>query len=270
MSNIIAPNNGSEIALQEKIFKWDFQKSVEKTAPKIAKWKALTVDIARELYLAREYLNNQTGQRKDPSAPDYIRFTWNDYCEHIGVPRSTANNWLRAFVPAELSDDGENKLYSAEELRQLNAANGPAEAAAQEERIASFLKTGKRPDGWTRADEKELSNRMAAKRAKEVAAVWCGRRLKVQPRRDFFAEIMEHGEDLRKFRLETAEQTDLQMQTFDAIDDYLRSFSTMTSRLQAAYNLSIKLKDTVNYYAELDLQASQARASALEAKAVAE
>ena len=168
----------------------------------------------------------------------------------VKVKTYTANNWLRAFVPAELSDDGENKLYSAEELRQLNAANGPAEAAAQEERIASFLKTGKRPDGWTRADEKELSNRMAAKRAKEVAAVWCGRRLKVQPRRDFFAEIMEHGEDLRKFRLETAEQTDLQMQTFDAIDDYLRSFSNMTTRLQAAYNLSVKLKATVNYYAE--------------------
>lgn len=270
MSNIIAPNNGGEIALKEKIFKWDFQKSVEKMAPKIAKWKALTVDIARELYLAREYLNNQTGQRKDPSAADYIRFTWNDYCEHIGVPRSTANNWLRAFVPAEVSETGKDMLYSSEELKELAAANEPAQTAAQEERIAYFLKNGKRPEGWTRADEKELAGRLAAKRAKEVAAVWSGRRLKVQPRRDFFAEIMEHGEDLKKFRLETPEQTDLQMRTFDVIDDYLRSFSDMTVRLQAAYNLSIKLKDTVNYYAELDLQASQVKAGALEAEADAE
>ena len=60
------------------------------------------------------------------------------------------------------------------------------------------------------------------------------------------------------------------MRTFDVIDDYLRSFSDMTVRLQAAYNLSIKLKDTVNYYAELDLQASQVKAGALEAEADAE
>ena len=59
----------------------------------------------RDIYMAREYLNNQLGQRKDPNATDYIWYTWNDFCETFGLARQTVNSWLRKFVPAELSED---------------------------------------------------------------------------------------------------------------------------------------------------------------------
>ena len=52
--NKIAPNNASnEIELKEKVFKWNFEKSVAKIRPKVEKWKTLTLEIAQELYLAR-------------------------------------------------------------------------------------------------------------------------------------------------------------------------------------------------------------------------
>ncbi|EMB19916.1 hypothetical protein HMPREF9733_02595, partial [Treponema denticola SP33] len=38
----------------------------------------------------------------------------------------------------------------------------------------------------------------------------------------------------------------------------LHSFDSMNERLTAAYNLSVKLKDIVNYYAELDIQNAEA------------
>jgi hypothetical protein len=65
--------------------------------------------LLRELYKARRYLNNQQGQRKDPDAPDYIRFTWNDFCEEKGITRQTANSWLRKFIPAEESASGQDE-----------------------------------------------------------------------------------------------------------------------------------------------------------------
>ncbi|MCL1812246.1 MAG: hypothetical protein FWG29_01850 [Treponema sp.] len=67
----------------------------------------------RELYIAREKLNMQKGQRKDPDAADYTRYTWNDLCKEIGITRQTANDWLRNFIPAELSEDGKDHLIGA-------------------------------------------------------------------------------------------------------------------------------------------------------------
>jgi len=68
--------------------------------------KRLFMSLVRELYFARKYLNEQTGQRKDPDAADYIQHTWNDFCEEVGMSRQTANRWLKGFVPAEEAEDG--------------------------------------------------------------------------------------------------------------------------------------------------------------------
>ena len=257
--NKIAPNNASkEIELKEKVFKWNFEKSVAKIRPKVEKWKTLTLEIAQELYLARENLNGQIGQRKDPLADNYLEFTWADYCEAIGISKRIANDWLKVFIPSALSETGEAYLMTPEEMKAVNAERQKEEADAREARIAKFLKTGKRGEGWTNADDRELNARLAVKRAKEVANLWRDNKLKVEPRRDFFAEIMNHGEDLKKFSLKTPAQNAMQLKVFDSIDSYLHSFDSMTERLTAAYNLSVKLKDIVNYYAELDIQNAEA------------
>lgn len=108
----------NKIEVKAKIFQWDFETSVAKIKPKVENWKALTVEIAEELYIAREYLNGQIGQRKDPTAADYIQFTWSDYCDAIGVSKRTASSWLSAFVPADRSDTGEAYLMSPEEKKR--------------------------------------------------------------------------------------------------------------------------------------------------------
>lgn len=76
----------------------------------------LQTEICRELYFARKMLNGQKGQRKDPAADDYIRFTWADFCEYIGISRSVANNRLKNFIPAELSESGKDILTNVKQL----------------------------------------------------------------------------------------------------------------------------------------------------------
>ena len=257
--NKIAPNNASkEIELKEKVFKWNFEKSVAKIRPKVEKWKTLTLEIAQELYLARENLNGRIGQRKDPLADNYLEFTWADYCEAIGISKRIANDWLKVFIPSERSETGVAYLMTPEEIKAINAERQKEETDAREARIAKFLKTGKRGEDWTNADDRELNARLAVKRAKEVAETWQFSKFKVEPRRDFFAEIITHGEDLKKFRLETDEQNAMQLKVFDSIDSYILSFKSMKDRLTAAYNLSVKLKEVTNYYAELELQKMEA------------
>ena len=70
----------------------------------------MAIYVFRALYIAREFLNNQKGQRKDRTAEDYIAYTWNDYCQEIGASRHTVNNWLKNFTPAELSEDGKDHV----------------------------------------------------------------------------------------------------------------------------------------------------------------
>lgn len=238
----------------EKIFKWNFEQSVTKIKPQVEQWKSLTVEIAEELYIAREYLNGQIGQKSDPSATDYIEFSWADYCDAIGISKRTANNWLASFVPAYRSETGTAYLMTPEEKGVLSAEKTKRANEEREKRLAEYKRTGLIPEGWTSADAAEFNLREKAERHSEVVNVWKENKLRIKPRRDYFAEILEHSEDLKKFPLQTAEQNQIQLDVFDSLDAYLHSFKTSNERLKAAYNLSIKLKEVVNYYAELDAQ----------------
>ncbi|MEL3903746.1 MAG: hypothetical protein P1P63_01315 [Treponemataceae bacterium] len=257
--NKIAPQEANEIALKTKVFKWNFEKSVSKIKPKVQKWMTLTKEIAEELYLAREYLNGQIGQRKDPLADNYIEFTWADYCEAVGISKRIANDWLKAYIPAERSETGEAYLMSPEEMKAVNAEKAKLKFEKSEIRIAKFLKTNIRPDGWTRADDAEVALRKAAERTKEVIDLWQKNKLKVEPRRDYFAEIASRSGDLKKYAFDNPSHNAIQLKVFDSIDEYLRSFDNLNNRLTAAYNLSVKLKEMVNYYAELDIQANETK-----------
>ncbi|MEL3908040.1 MAG: hypothetical protein P1P64_03365 [Treponemataceae bacterium] len=257
--NKIAPAN--EIEVKTKIFTWNFEKSVAKIKPKVESWKSLTVEIAEELYIAREHLNGQIGQRKDPTADDYIEFTWTDYCDAIGISRRTANNWLTAFIPADQSETGEAYLMSQEELKAIRAEQAEAQFNAREARLAHFFKTGIRTDDWTPADETELTLRLEAERLSEVKKLWQeDQAKKIKPSRDYFAELIDGSDDLRKFAFKKSEHNATQLKIFDTVDTYLRSFVEPQDRLTAAYNLSVKLKEMTNYYAELDVRASETKA----------
>jgi len=77
---------------------WDYETSIEKVKSIVYKWKNLTFEILRELWIAREVLSKHGGDRK---SEEYQRdicptdFTWEKYCQDIGIEKRTANRWLR-------------------------------------------------------------------------------------------------------------------------------------------------------------------------------
>ena len=73
---------------------WDYKESVSKVKQVIYKWKNLTVDLASELYIAREVLSNP-GSRTDLKENQ----TWSNYCKEIGTERMTIHRWLNNYFP---------------------------------------------------------------------------------------------------------------------------------------------------------------------------
>jgi len=81
---------------------WDYEESVKRIKGNLYKWKNLTIEIAQELWIAREKLRTQ-GQRTDLTSGKNTR-SWTDYCKEIGSERRTVNNWLNRFFPPELPE----------------------------------------------------------------------------------------------------------------------------------------------------------------------
>lgn len=89
---------------------WNYGESVEKVKQQVYKWKNLTIELATELYIAREKLSMKSSQSSE----------WGKYCDDIGVDRSTIHRWLeRYFTPKSLphvaNATGENEWYTPEE-----------------------------------------------------------------------------------------------------------------------------------------------------------
>ena len=136
---------------------WDFDKSVDVMATRMRTWKSLTAEILSELYVAREVL----------SKPHSNNSGWADYCKAIGVPKSTANKWLRRASMAQVSHaeahdypkaifTGENKWYTPTE--SIEAARDvlgefdldPASSAAAQRQVQATEFFDKNDDGLTR------------------------------------------------------------------------------------------------------------------------
>lgn len=84
---------------------WDYAESVKKVKGFIYKWKNLTIEIAQELWIAREKLRSQ-GARTDlqPRNESFEVKTWTQYCEDTGSCKEVVNRWLRRFFPPELPE----------------------------------------------------------------------------------------------------------------------------------------------------------------------
>ncbi len=73
---------------------WDYNESVARVQPLIFKWKALSVEIANELWIAREKLSKEG---KPVLTGIFVPVTWASYCESIGLEKRTANRWLASI-----------------------------------------------------------------------------------------------------------------------------------------------------------------------------
>ena len=73
---------------------WNYDEAVERTRPKVTAWSQATMELFRELYIAREALSRRGGAR-DPNQP-----TWTDFCADIK---------LSVFMPSSCLLTGINR-----------------------------------------------------------------------------------------------------------------------------------------------------------------
>jgi len=74
--------------------KWDYEESVKKVGKLIYKWKNLTLEIAQELWIAREMLSHsgrppifkKTGANAPVRTLGQMSRSWDNYCDGTNVP----------------------------------------------------------------------------------------------------------------------------------------------------------------------------------------
>ena len=220
---------------------WNYQEAVERTRPKVTAWSQATMELFRELYIAREALSRRGGTR-DPNQP-----TWPDFCADIGYTRQAINAKLKYFVPAELSEDGRDCF--------LPPAVQPSKAdreAASLARIAQFRSTGIRPPEWSDDDEALLRRLDAEDKAVQTAHQMTRNILsykrQFRPARDYFTEMLsrERVKAVDKFRLADRRLRSAQQVAGDSIAQFLYSIDDLNDRAKAAANLVVRLRDIIN------------------------
>ena len=72
---------------------WNYDLSVQKMRQLVVKWKSLSIEILRELYLARMNLSAQ-GNRSDVTGE---KVGWSQYLLDVGITRTTAHRWLGKY-----------------------------------------------------------------------------------------------------------------------------------------------------------------------------
>ena len=240
------------IALSKAVERWDYDSSVKKMRPLVRQWKKATIELVRELFLAKEYLTNQEGQYKDPEADNYLIYSWKSYCEEIELPCQIANNWIKTFTPKEFSDTGKDVLMLESPIKTEKTEN----LALMEARMEKVLRTGKRPAGWTDKEEKEYRRRKENERFASLA-------LKMNmpaiaaTKHDYFADILKHSKDIINFKLADQHQIYAQAAIFDHIDAYLNTFDDPEIKERAAFNLVLKARNRANEIAEMNFQLNE-------------
>jgi hypothetical protein len=149
------------------------EQSAQNLKNKINTWNTLTLDIVEELSDARKFYSKQ-GQRNDLTYSQNGKklTTWLEYLKEVGLPKTTAYNWLERYLPEE------HKLLTPEELedRKTQEENARRESAKSEyqkslDRVAQYRKTALKSEQWGPVEEKLLQEALDYdRRIKEAKA----------------------------------------------------------------------------------------------------
>ncbi len=95
---------------------WDYDSSVKKVKLYYPKWKSMSVELLRELHLARFNLRAQ-GKRTDLNLLQNKRkLTWEGFCKETGLVYSTVQNWLTYYDPKT------NEMIEKKDSKRIKAA----------------------------------------------------------------------------------------------------------------------------------------------------
>ena len=234
--------------LSNKINRWNYDKSVEKMRELGRQWGKITAQVARELYIAKEYLTDKNMQRQE-------EHTWINYCEEIQLDRQIADYWIKKFIPREISPNGKDVLLLKAPMKTEPA---PSRALLQV-RLNEVLRTGERPTNWADEEEIELQKQMKNARLAEIAES-CNAPTYFKAN-DYFSEALKRSKDITNFKLENAIQIQAQYKVFKYIEEYLSAFEDSETQARAAFNLALRARNYANEYAEKNFQIKNAQYS---------
>lgn len=140
---------------------WTFDRAVEIVRSRFKSWNKLTVELARELYVANLALTNP-GHRSDlTSSQSETRFhTFEDFLKAVNIPKPTAYRWLALYDPKE------DRLLDIEEFK--------ARQVLEFERLIKILRNSKnvdenwRPEGWSTVCERYYQKLLLDERRLEI------------------------------------------------------------------------------------------------------
>lgn len=90
---------------------WNYEKSVERTKCLVSTFRKVSLDLVRELYVARHALEPQERSAVGQFCPAVK--TWQEYRDEIGLSKRTANSWLALYLPDQ------DRLLTVEEAKEL-------------------------------------------------------------------------------------------------------------------------------------------------------
>lgn len=176
----------------------------------------------------------------------------------------TAERYRSLFEHADKIRTVRNLQEAYRQVETLEAQKGRTEAENARVRIDTFLKTGKRPDGWRRGTDDKLADDELAKREriKQAQAEW---REQDEKRARAAGNPMEDIDRILKDAqvvAERFEQAEIKRQTFkesirvshegkddpfiDALIDYLETLADDNRRIEACYNVIKVAKGIAN------------------------
>lgn len=132
---------------------WNYDESVTKVKSNFYKWKNLTQEIFKELWIAREVLSKSKSEAAEIMHGTLVPWmTWTQYCEDIGSSRQVVNRWLKqAFYGHLLQSEPDSsidvlfrsarKVVGKSKKKIVDAYNG-RKAPDQIEKIVQDIESG--------------------------------------------------------------------------------------------------------------------------------
>jgi len=86
---------------------WNYDESVARVKQLVYKWKNLTLELATELWVAREVLRLTASTQPRSSVGTFVPAdkTWSDYCREIGSSRQVVDRWLKNWFDFREGDE---------------------------------------------------------------------------------------------------------------------------------------------------------------------
>ncbi|MBR1639033.1 MAG: hypothetical protein IJ688_06575 [Treponema sp.] len=232
---------------QREIDTWNAEEAVRTLRPKVEQLKKVSLEVARELWIAHQSLTQRGGDRRSEDAQT---FGFCDFLDLVGLSKKTAYLWLKLY------DAANDKVRTPEELQLENAKSAnpalPQHDSAFEDLIVKAMLTGVRGEGWTNEHERIYKIRKANERLAELARTWGKKKIRLNwGDDDYFAQTLLHnGRQYAKINLESKDQYEAQLNIFGALTDFLTSIQDPATRLAAVCNIGLRVRELVNDLAD--------------------